>query len=174
MNFLDTWQQLDEIYSKIDFESGSENQYYHFYADLADLVNSLDTCRIYSNKNVHASQLDIFAPDDAAYVCMTVGKEGKHRTVHNFGNRLFGISFKNLPELCRDRNYTFATDKAYSQFAAKTQYSLGTIGKEKGQPTRSSGNKTVNAFRDFELLAIGALGGEYEGQYFISGGQGRI
>jgi hypothetical protein len=100
---------------------------------------------------------------------MTVGEEGKRRTTQNFGSRSFGISFKDLPELCsRTPGYSFDASESgeYSQFLAKTQYDIGS----QGMPTLSSSDEKVSAFRDFELLAIGKLS---TGEYFISGGQGR-
>jgi hypothetical protein len=173
-DFFDAWDRLDEIYVK-DFDEGSDTQFYHFFEDLADLTNSLFTRRIYSNKNAKASQLDVFAPAGTSYVCMTVGKEGKQRTAKNFGTRPFGVAFNNLDELCSSNKYVFnsSEDGAYSQFLAKTQYDLARNGKEKGTATKNSTDKDVTAFRDFELLAIGKLGGDYAGYYFISGGQGR-
>jgi hypothetical protein len=173
-DFFNTWDRLDEIYVK-DFDEGSDTQFYHFFEDLADLTNSLFTRRIYSNKNEKASQLDVFAPKGSSYVCMTVGKEGKQRTAKNFGTRPFGIAFNNLAELCSNRKYMFnpSEDGFYSQFLAKTQYDLVRNGREKGTATKNSVIKDIAEFRDFELLAIGKLGGDYTGYYFISGGQGR-
>ena len=169
MNFLDTWQQLDEIYKK-DFATGSDDLFYHFYSDIDDLVNSLMTGRIYSNKNEQASQLDPYADKSQSYVCMTIGSDGKKRTAYNF-KRPLGISFKNLADHCYTRGYSFNPEQAYSQFMAKTQYSMG---KSSNTPTYSdSKNSKLSVFRDFRVLAIGALGGKYSGYYFISGGQGR-
>lgn len=161
-------EELHEIKSVNDFSDGSDTSFYHFFEDLADLVNSLDVKRIYSNKNEQASQLDIYAPNGASYVCMTVGNEGKHRTTNNFGNRSFGISFKDLAEMCNRTGYTFDPNRSgeYSQFLAKTQYDIGS----RGMPTATSTDEKINAFRDFELLAIGQFA---NGEFFISGGQGR-
>jgi hypothetical protein len=171
MNFFETYDELsmlNEVKSTRAFKDGSDIQFYHFYEDLADLINSLKTRRIYSNKNAQASQLDIAAPENTAYVCMTVGTEGKNRTTQNFGTRSFGISFTNLNDLCSRANYYFDPDPSgeYSQFLAKTQYDIG----ERGRPTATNKDPMVTAFRDFELLAIGQLS---TGEYFISGGQGR-
>lgn len=169
MNFLNTWQELEEIYKK-DFAAGSNDLYYHFYSDFNDLINSLVNGRIYSNKNETASQLDVYADRDEAYVCMTIGSEGKKRTAYNF-KRPLGISFKDLAEHCYSKGYAFNPEHEYSQFMAKTQYS---VGKSNGTPTYSNTeNSKLSAFRDFRVLAIGALGGKYAGYYFISGGQGR-
>jgi hypothetical protein len=133
---------------------------------------------MYSNKNVRASQLDIYAHNteantekNYAYVCMTTGTDGKTRAIKHL-KRPLGVSFKNLEEFCKDKNYDFNPQKEYSQFAEKTQYDLTTKGK-KNQPTGTSNDKLINAFRDFRILAIGELGGNYKGTYFISGGQGR-
>lgn len=161
--------ELNEVKEVTDFDAGSDTAFYHFYEDLADLVNSLKIKRIYSNKNEHASQLDVYADDNASYICMTVGEEGKRRATQNFGSRSFGISFKDLAELCdRTPGYSFDASASgeYSQFLAKTQYNIG----RRGKPTFKSQDEKVNAFRDFELLAIGKLS---TGEYFISGGQGR-
>lgn len=169
MKLYEELSELIEVKEVTDFDVGSDTAFYHFYEDLADLVNSLKIKRIYSNKNEHASQLDVYADDNASYVCMTVGEEGKRRTTQNFGSRSFGLSFKNLTELCdRTPGYSFDAGESgkYSQFLAKTQYNLG----RRGKPTLSSEDEKVNAFRDFELLAIGKLA---TGEYFISGGQGR-
>lgn len=177
-DFMKLYEELStlmEVQGSMNFTDGPEDKYYHFYEDLADLVNSLRTRRIYSNKNINSSQLDIYAAKDQAYVCMTIGKEGKQRTAQNFGTRPFGLSFKDLDKLCQNRNYTFdsSEDGKYSQFLAKTQYSLTRNGRTKGAPTQASENKDITAFRDFELLAIGELDGDFAGYYFISGGQGR-
>lgn len=171
MHFLDIYEELsdlNEVKAIKNFTDGSATQFYHFYEDLADLVNSLKTKRIYSNKNAQASQLDVYAPEDSAYVCMTVGQEGKTRTAQNFGSRSFGLAFKDLDELCTRSKYHFNSSESgkYSQFLAKTQYNKG----ERGKPTATGSSDLVTAFRDFELLAIGQLD---SGEYFISGGQGR-
>lgn len=161
--------ELNEVKEVTGFEAGSDTAFYHFYEDLADLINSLKIKRIYSNKNEHASQLDVYADSNASYVCMTVGEEGKRRTTQNFGSRSFGISFKDLTELCNSTpGYSFDASESgeYSQFLAKTQYNIGS----RGNPTFKSQDEKLNAFRDFELLAIGKLS---TGEYFISGGQGR-
>ena len=173
---LSALQEVKEIKS---FNDGSDEKFYHFYEDLSDLINSLKIRRIYSNKNAQASQLDIYYPD-ASYVCMTVGKEGKQRTAQIFGTRPFGIAFKDLKELCdRTKNYTFDPEPsgAYSQFLAKTQYNTDSAGRptqtvptRKLTPKEVDFNKLIKVFRDFELLAIGELS---DGEYFISGGQGR-
>jgi hypothetical protein len=175
-DFMNLYEELSELYESEltevkavnDFESGSETAFYHFFEDLADLVNSLDVKRIYSNKNEQASQLDLSAPEGSSYVCMTVGQEGKRRTTTNFGNRAFGVSFKDLTKMCNDRQYVFDPEASgeYSQFLAKTQYDIGS----EGMPTATSSDDKVTAFRDFELLAIGQFA---NGEYFISGGQGR-
>ena len=177
IDFTETWNELDEIY-KADFNSINTNNFYHFYADPHDLLNSLITGRMYSNKNARASQLDIYAyntKDDItknyAYVCMTTGKDGKERAIKHL-KRPLGISFKNLEDLCSRKKYDFNPNKEYSQFAEKTQYNL-TKSKSGGEATRYSSDKMIDGFRDFRILAIGALGGNYEGTYFISGGQGR-
>lgn len=172
-DFLDTWERLDEIYEK-DFENGSDTQYYHFFTDLSDLVNSLREKCIYSNKNQQRSQLDLFAYEkNLAYICMTKGSEGKNRAAKNFARPL-GISFKDLPKLCADnKQYTFSEEQPYSQFLSKTQHDVLKRGLEKGNPTRHSTDAIIKEFRDFELLAIGELGGEWSGYYFVSGGQGR-
>lgn len=176
MQFWDTWQELEELY-KTDFKDGSDTNYYHFYTSLADLISSLAMKRIFSNKNEQTSQLDLKAyNDNTAYVCMTIGKEGKNRAAYSFNGRCFGLSFKDLPGLCARSygKYIFDTETAYSQFAQKTQYDRLKRGSEvKGNPTQSNKDKKIAAFRDFELLAIGELAGEYAGYYFISGGQGR-
>ena len=169
MQLYEELSELNEVKEITSFDNGSDTAFYHFYEDLSDLINSLKVKRIYSNKNVHESQLDVFAPKDTSYVCMTVGSEGKKRTTQNFGTRSFGISFKDLPGLC-ERNPAYSFDPGetgvYSQFLAKTQYNIG----QQGIPTQSSKDNKVTAFRDFELLAIGKLS---TGEYFISGGQGR-
>ena len=173
MELYEELSELNEVKEVRSFDAGSEEQFYHFYEDLSDLVNSLKTRRIYSNKNAQASQLDVFAQPNTSYVCMTVGAEGKKRTTNNFGTRSFGIAFKDLDALCKREQYIFEAgeDGEYSQFLAKTQYNLAKTGKEtKGLPTQSSDDESVRGFRDFELLAIGQLA---TGEYFISGGQGR-
>lgn len=168
MNFLDTWQELEELY-QAEFKNGPEDKYYHFFYDISDLINSLSIGRIYSNKNLRAAQLDVYERDKA-YICTTKGSEGKERAVTKF-NRPIGISFINLPELCIYKGYSFAEENPYSQFLAKTQYSIGTTGSKSATPIDS--DKLVAAFRDFRLLAIGELDGDFAGKYFISGGQGR-
>lgn len=146
------------------------DKFYHFYSDLTDLLHSLSTGCIYSNKNVQLSQYDVYASDNESYVCMTAGKEGKDRVVKHY-NRPFGISFENLSEFSNSRNYHFNADNKYSQVAAKTQYSMAKIGKKR--PTISKqlpNNKNLHVFRDFRILAIGKLA---DGRCFVSGGQGR-
>ena len=177
MEFYNTWQELDEIY-KADFLQVENNNFYHFYAELTDLINSLINGRMYSNKNARAAQLDIYAHNtrtdtekNYAYVCMTTGTDGKTRAIKHL-KRPLGISFKNLEEFCERRNYDFNPKKEYSQFAEKTQYNLTSKG-AKGKPTFVGDDDLTTAFRDFRILAIGELGGNYKGTYFISGGQGR-
>ena len=168
MNFLDTWQELEELY-QADFKNGPEDKYYHFFYDISDLINSLSIERIYSNKNLRAAQLDVYERDKA-YICTTKGEEGKERAVFKF-KRPIGISFKDLPQLCNRCGYSFTEENPYSQFLAKTQYSYAKRGTR--GVTATDKDELVSAFRDFRILAIGELDGEYAGQYFISGGQGR-
>lgn len=97
--------------------------FYHFYRNLVDLVNSLETGKIYSDPNFSATQLDTWAYDAAnrgknyGYVCMTAGKKGKNRALSK-GNTLvgpFGIAFKDLAGLAKRHGYIFDADREYSQ-----------------------------------------------------------
>ena len=51
MHFLDIYEELsdlNEVKAIKNFTDGSATQFYHFYEDLADLVNSLKTKRIWN------------------------------------------------------------------------------------------------------------------------------
>ena len=93
MNFIDTWQELEEIY-QADFDTANAGEafkdgkfvgpLYHFYEDLSDLLNSLKHGIIYSTKNdreENPSQFDFSIADGhgdgRAYVCMTNTLAGK-------------------------------------------------------------------------------------------------
>lgn len=178
MNFLEAFNILDEIY-KTDFNNGRDDLFYHFYSDLADLLNSLHTNRIYSNKNVRAAQIDIFSvKENQAYVCMTIGREGKERVVKHY-QRPLGISFTDLSSTCDRQGFIFDPNKYYNQVAAKTQYSgsavdeathVKTDDEKRAKADQTKINKMINAFRDFRITAIGKLS---DGRCFVSGGAGR-
>lgn len=101
----DAWNKLDRVNEDLLQEQetelqapvSAEEQVYHFYSSLPDLVNSLRTGTIYSNKNEQASQRDKHAArnradlsDDESYVCFTSG-DGEKTVPANLG-RPFGLT----------------------------------------------------------------------------------
>lgn len=62
-------QQLNEV--KIISGKQQDTDLYHFYTSFADLISSLLDQSILSNKNEMASQYDVQATKDEAYVCFT-------------------------------------------------------------------------------------------------------
>ena len=104
MNFNYTWQQLDEIYTADYNKTGtkeviaqahglSTGLLYHFYEDLPDLLNSLETGVIYSTKNdkeENKAQFDYSdgVGDGTSYVCMTHTLAGKNAAIKSLGRPL--------------------------------------------------------------------------------------
>ena len=122
MNFLDTYQELEEIYDAPYMSTGvtyahrdSNGLLYHFYEDLPDLIHSLGTRSIYSTKNDRRENVAQFDwsrdkdfengdSDGSAYVCMTNTLVGKNYMT-NKRNRPFGLSFKRteVENYCKDK-----------------------------------------------------------------------
>ena len=186
MNFYDTWQQLDEIYNA-DFDTTGTGEafvngkfvgpLYHFYEDVADLLNSLKHGIIYSTKNdkdENSAQFDYSIDngngDGRAYICMTNTLEGKRYMTGKF-SRPYGIAIK---ESSLNRMLETHTISAYSAFGAKGNYTRTTQTKNKDGSTRkksqpslvSAGSQGANAFR---IYSIGQLD---DNLYFVCGGQG--
>jgi hypothetical protein len=198
MNFLDTWQELEEIYNA-DFDTTGTKEViaqkkglstgllYHFYADLSDLLNSLENGVIYSTKNDKAENKAQFdysdgVGDGTAYVCMTHTLAGKTAAIKDLG-RPFGLSFKakdlaarGKPDRpvgrpSRDSKKRGHTVKAFDAWGAKGNYD-----------TSSRGNPYLLAqteeqgFNPFNIQAVGELPGIQtkngtRRRFFISGGQ---
>jgi hypothetical protein len=177
MNFFDTWQELEEIYSadynatgveevQVGSSGFSSGMLYHFYEDLSDLLNSLTTGIIYSTKNdkdENKAQFD-FSLDDGdgkAYVCMTNSEAGKRYMIKSY-HRPFGLSFdaKQLEEYCLSKG---AFIRGYSAFGTKADYTL-----VKGKPSLLA-QTPERGTNPFIIYAVGEL---LDGTYFVSGGQG--
>ena len=178
MSFIDTWQQLDEIYDVVDFNSTGTAAYesgggllYHFYQDLSDLVNSLKTGIIYSTKNdkeANKAQYDYGIEDGMAYVCMTNTLDGKNYMTKKF-KRPFGLSFKNdrVNGLCKDGEFI----RSFSAFGAKGDYKKTKSGMSLLANTKERGHNP------FYIYSIGCLppsqnDAEQKLRYFVCGGQG--
>lgn len=180
MNFLSTWQELEEIYDIVDYNETGKGVYgtagsllYHFYQDLSDLVNSLSTGTIYSTKNdkgENTAQYDFGIDDGMAYICMTNTIAGKDYMTKKF-RRPFGISFNEdaLAAICKDRNHVI---KGFSAFGAKGDYASKTTTTKKGKTKTKLTHLASTVERGsnpFEVYSIGEL---TNGVYFICGGQG--
>ena len=180
MNFLDTWQELEEIYDVVDYNETGKAAYgtagsllYHFYQDLSDLVNSLSTGIIYSTKNdksENVAQYDFGVEDGMAYVCMTNTVAGKDYMTKKF-RRPFGLSFTEdaLAHMCKDKGYFI---QGFSAFGAKGDYASKTTTTKKGKTTTKLthlASTTERGSNPFEIYSIGEL---TNGVYFICGGQG--
>ena len=187
MNFIDTWQELEEIY-QADFDTANAGEafkdgkfvgpLYHFYEDLSDLLNSLKHGIIYSTKNdreENPSQFDFSIADGhgdgRAYICMTNTLAGKRYMTGKF-SRPYGIAIKesSLNNLLKTN-----TISAYSAFGAKGNYTNISQTKNKDGTTRKKSTPTLvssggaggtNAFR---IYSIGQL---TDNLYFVCGGQG--
>lgn len=129
--FNEAWTQLDKIYRSslneflgtADFNAPSpDSQFYHFMPSFSVLLNALDNEVIYSLANVKGSQLDLEARkyDDAGYVCLLQGVEGKQRitTLGTALSRPWGLSFRDVPDLCRRNGLIFPGTK-FNQVANK-------------------------------------------------------
>lgn len=187
MNFLDTWRELEEIY-QADFNStGIGDAFkggkfvgplYHFYEDLADILNSLKHGIIYSTKNDKAenpSQFDFSLDGDngdgRAYICMTNTLAGKSYMVNKF-NRTYGISFK-----ADSLNKLLETNviAPYSAFAAKGNYTnLSKTTNKDGSPRKKTNPTLLAATAEqgsnpFYIYSIGQLEDDL---FFVCGGQG--
>jgi hypothetical protein len=177
MNFIDTWQQLDEIYKAEYVTTGAEEVkvgpsgltsglLYHFYEDLSDLLNSLSTGIIYSTKNdkkENKAQFDFSLEDGdgKAYVCMTNSEAGKRYMIKSY-HRPFGLSFnaKELETACAAKG---AFIRGYSAFGTKADYTM-----VKGKPSLLA-QTDDRGMNPFVIYAVGEL---LDGTYFVSGGQG--
>ena len=162
LDLFEAWDSLNEIYGA-DFNSDDNDDFYHFYTSIKDLLNSLQQKTIYSIKNERPTQFDRHATGEQSYICMTTGLDGKKRIVSNY-NRPYGISFTKeaLEKFCRAHHHQFNPKKAYNQFSEKAVWKDSTY-----TPYRPTFD--LHEFSDFEIFAIGELS---EGEYFISGGQG--
>lgn len=187
MNFLDTWQELEELYNADFDETGTGEAFkdgkfvgplYHFYEDLSDLLNSLKHGIIYSTKNdkeENPSQFDYSIADGKgdgrAYVCMTNTLQGKRYMTGKF-RRPYGIAIK---ESSLNKMLETHTISAYSAFGAKGNYTNMSQTKNKDGSDRKKSTSTLvssggpggaNAFR---IYSIGQLTDDL---YFVCGGQG--
>jgi hypothetical protein len=185
MNFINTWQDLDEIY-QADFTANNTGEafgsdefvgpLYHFYEDLSDLLNSLKLGIIYStknDKNENPSQFDYSLDggkgDGKAYICMTNTLAGKKYMTGKF-RRPYGIAIK---ASSLNRLLETNTISAYSAFGAKGNYTASSDKQNKDGSYRkkspslvASGTGAANAFR---IYSIGQLD---DNLYFVCGGQG--
>jgi hypothetical protein len=184
-SFYNTWQELEELY-RTDFTStGDEEVFavddklsagllYHFYADLSDLLNSLETGIIYSTKNDKAENKAQFdysdgVGDGTAYVCMTNTIPGKTSAIKDLG-RPFGLSFsaKELADKCSKNG---SKVRSFDAWGAKGNYGLSS----RNSPYLLAQTKE-QGFNPFSVHAIGelpsiAINGEPTRRFFISGGQ---
>lgn len=160
------YEELNEIYAA-DFKAENDS-YYHFYSNLLDLINSLDTETIYSTKNDkqdNVRQYDQNIPEGASYVCMTNTLAGKQAVLR--GNRRpVGISFTkaDLINTCARHKYQFDPNVEYNQFAERGNYKTP----KKGAPVILANTEEYGR-NPFKVYSIGELS---EGEYFICGGQG--
>lgn len=180
MNFINTWQDLDEIY-QADFNTANTGEafsgdtfvgpLYHFYEDLADLLNSLKHGIIYStknDKNENPSQFDYSIDggkgDGKAYICMTNTLAGKKYMTGKF-RRPYGIAIK-----ASSLNRLMETNaiSAYSAFGAKGNYTTisDKVNKDGTHKKKSPSLIDANAFH---IYSIGQLD---DNLYFVCGGQG--
>lgn len=162
LNLFEAWDSLNEIY-EAEFNRNDNDDFYHFYSSIKDLLNSLQQKTIYSIKNERPTQFDRYATGEQSYICMTTGLEGKKRIVSHY-NRPYGISFTKeaLEKFCKAHHHQFNPNKSYNQFSEKAVWKDST-----STPYRPTFD--LKDFSDFEIFAIGELS---EGEYFISGGQG--
>jgi hypothetical protein len=177
MNFHNTWQELDEIYNA-DFTTTGSNEVtsgpagltsgllYHFYEDLPDLLNSLETGVIYSTKNdkeANKAQFDFSLEDGdgRAYVCMTNSDAGKQYMIKSY-HRPFGISFdaNKLEAACKSKGSFI---RGFSAFGTKGDYTM-----VNGKPSLLA-QTSERGTNPFIIYAIGEI---KDGVFFISGGQG--
>ncbi len=187
MNFLDTWQELEEIYNA-DFdttgtgEAFKEGKFvgplYHFYEDLSDLLNSLKHGIIYSTKNdreENPSQFDYSIADGQgdgrAYICMTNTLAGKRYMTGKF-SRPYGIAIR---ESSLNKLLETNTISAYSAFGAKGNYTTKSQTKNKDGSDRKKTTPTLvssggaGGANAFHIYSIGQLTDDL---YFVCGGQG--
>lgn len=198
MNFLDTWQELDEIYAADYYKTGtkavvaqkhglSTGLLYHFYEDLSDLLNSLETGVIYSTKNdkeENKAQYDYSdgAGDGTAYVCMTHTLDGKTAAIKSLG-RPFGLSFK-AKELAKRGKPVKSVGRPSKNTKTKGYEVKGfdAWGAKGNYYTSNRGNPQLLAQTDemghnpFTIQVVGELpsvniNGEHRRRFFISGGQ---
>jgi hypothetical protein len=185
--FQEAWTDLDEIY-RADFNTTGTGEaiqddkfvgpLYHFYEDLADLLNSLKNKIIYSTKNDLAenpAQFDFSYADKegdgSSYVCMTNTLAGKNYMVNKF-RRPFGLSFKADSLNAMLKKHTI---KTYSAFSTKGDYTSVSKTKNKDgsfkvkkHPTLLAASTDYGA-NPFSIYAVGQL---EDNLFFISGGQG--
>lgn len=180
MNFINTWQDLDEIY-QADFNTANTGEafsgdtfvgpLYHFYEDLADLLNSLKHGIIYSTKNdkdENPSQFDYSIDggkgDGKAYICMTNTLAGKKYMTGKF-RRPYGIAIK-----ASSLNRLMETNaiSAYSAFGAKGNYTTSSDKQNKNGSKRKKSPSLLDA-NAFRIYSVGQLD---DNLYFVCGGQG--
>ena len=182
MNFLDMYQELEEIYDAPYKSTGVTYAYkdnngllYHFYEDLPDLIHSLDIRSIYSTKNdrkENAAQFDWSRDDDfesgnsdgSSYVCMTNTLVGKNYMTTK-RNRPFGLSFKrvDVEKYCENKYLI----RSFDAFAAKGDYTSSVDSKGQRKLTYLA-NTEARDHNPFTVFSIGEL---EAGKYFICGGQ---
>ena len=163
--FQEAWTDLDEIY-RADFNTTGTGEaiqddkfvgpLYHFYEDLADLLNSLKNKIIYSTKNDLAenpAQFDFSYADKegdgSSYVCMTNTLAGKNYMVNKF-RRPFGLSFKADSLNAMLKKHTI---KTYSAFSTKGDYT--SVSKTKNK----DGSFKVKKHPTFGYILNGVLAG---------------
>lgn len=166
MDFHAAWKQLNEIFIQ-DFNTyGNDDLYYHFYQDLADLLNSLNTKTIYSTKNDEAeniAQFDHTHKDWKSYVCMTSSVAGKKYMTTSTFDRPFGLAFskKEINTICdTDSNYSI---DAFSAFGEKGNYKISSSG-----IPQILANTAEYGSNGFYIYSIGQLDDD---TYFVCGGQ---
>lgn len=198
MNFLDTWQELDEIYSADYTKTGnkevkaqkhglSTGLLYHFFSDLSDLLNSMENGIIYSTKNdkdENKAQYDYSSgvEDGMAYVCMTHTLDGKEAAIKSLG-RPFGFSF-NAKELAARGNIKAsvgrpAKNTSKSGYSIKSFDAWGAKGNYYTSPRKNPhllAQTAEHGNNPFTIQAVGELpsitvNGEPRRRFFVSGGQ---
>ena len=181
-NFRAVWERLNklyestltEFYGTVDFNAEAlPEQFYHFVPSFSVLLNALDNQVIYSLANTKASQLDIRARqlDDAGYVCVLQGVENKVRITSEGTSlrRPWGISFRNLFDLCKRNGFIFEGTK-FNQVENKISHARKVSNAEFDSSNLSITRKELAELQDFNITGIGKLS---DGRYFISGLQGR-
>lgn len=186
MQFWDTWQELEdleEIY-KADFNTTSTGEafkdgkfvgpLYHFYEDLSDLLNSLNTGIIYSTKNdkeENPAQFDdsIADADGKAFICMTNTLAGKRYMTNKF-RRPYGIAIK---ESSLNTMLETQVIASYNTFSVKGNYTQKTDTRNKDGSFRKKSQPTIvstgGSTNGFSIYSIGQLTDDL---YFVCGGQG--